>query len=59
MMYAIRINLSENDWIYVTEDNGGNCWDLTVKIFDDIKDAERFAEVFTIKGRESNVRVVE
>ena len=59
MKYAIKLMLSKDDWIYVTEDTGGNCWDLTVRTFDDIKDAERFAEVFTIEGRESNVRVVE
>lgn len=50
--------LAKDDWIYLTEDTGGNCWDLTVKTFDDIKEAERFAEVFTIEGKESNVRVV-
>ena len=58
MKYAIKAMLAKDDWIYLTEDTGGNCWDLTVKTFDDIKEAERFAEVFTIEGKESNVRVV-
>lgn len=26
--YAIKMMLSADDWIYITEDNGGNCWDL-------------------------------
>ena len=60
MMYAIRINLSENDWIYVTEDNGGNCWDLTPVLFDDIQNAERFAEIWRKKYKDNRyVKVVE
>jgi len=58
--YAVKINLAKDDWIYVTEDNGGNCWDLTPVLFTDIKDAERFAETWRIKYNDKRyVKVVE
>ena len=58
--YAVQIKLSEDDWIYVTEDTGGNCWDLTPETFTTILDAERFADAWRIKYKDSRyVRVVE
>ena len=60
MKYAVMIMLSADDWIYVTEDNGGNCWDLTPVLFDDIQEAERFAEIWRKKYKDNRyVKVVE
>jgi len=55
MKYAIKLELADDDWIYVTEDNSENCWDLTVKTFDNIKDAKQFASIWKSK----NTKVVE
>lgn len=59
MKYAVKIMLAVDDWIYITEDNGGNCWDLTPVLFSDIKEAERFADTWRLKGKGRNVEVVE
>lgn len=60
MKYAVKIQLAVDDWIYVTEDNGGNCWDLTPVLFDDIQKAERFAEIWRKKYKDNRyVKVVE
>lgn len=60
MKYAVKIQLAVDDWIYVTEDNGGNCWDLTPVLFDDIQEAERFAEKWRKKYKDNRyVKVVE
>lgn len=60
MKYAVKIQLAVDDWIYVTEDNGGNCWDLTPVLFDDIQKAERFAEKWRKKYKDNRyVKVVE
>ena len=60
MKYAVKIQLAVDDWIYVTEDNGGNCWDLTPVLFDDIQEAERFAEIWRKKYKDNRyVKVVE
>ena len=54
------IQLAVDDWIYVTEDNGGNCWDLTPVLFNDIQEAERFAEIWQKKYKDNRyVKVVE
>lgn len=59
MKYAIQIKLAEDDWIYVTKDTGGHCWDLQPELFDTLESAEKFADIWRIKGREDNVIVVE
>ena len=60
MKYAVKIQLAVDDWIYVTEDNGGNCWDLTPVLFDDIQKAERFANKWRKKYNDNRyVKVVE
>lgn len=60
MKYTVKIQLAVDDWIYVTEDNGGNCWDLTPVLFDDIQEAERFAEIWRKKYKDNRyVKVVE
>jgi hypothetical protein len=37
--WAILLELSADDHIYVTEDNGDNCWDLKVKVYDTVDEA--------------------
>ena len=60
MTYAVKILLAEDDWIFVTKDTGGNCWDLTPETFADIKDAERFAETWRKRYKDNRyVKVVE
>ena len=60
MTYAVKIRLAEDDWIFVTKDTGGNCWDLTPETFADIKDAERFAETWRKRYKDNRyVKVVE
>ena len=60
MKYAVKIMLSADDWIYITEDSGGNCWDLTPVLFSDIQEAERFAETWHHKYHGKRyVKVVE
>ena len=52
--------LSKDDWIFITKDTGGNCWDLTPETFNDRKDAERFAEIWRKKYKDNRyVKVVE
>ena len=51
--------LSADDWIFVTKDTGGNCWDLQPETFTDKKDAERFAELWRKKYKDNRyVKVV-
>lgn len=59
MKYAVKIMLAVDDWIYITEDTGGNCWDLQPVLFDSRKEAEKYADVWRIKDRRRTVKVVE
>lgn len=60
MKYAVKIMLSADDWIFVTEDTHGKCWDLTPVLFDDIQEAERFANIWRKKYNDNRyVKVVE
>jgi hypothetical protein len=58
--WAIMVCLDkvEDDWIFVTEDSKGNCWDLRPVLFDDINDALDFAKGWALPGKEENVQVV-
>ena len=40
--YAIKVMLSVDDWIYVTEDCKGNPWNLQPRLFKSREDAEKF-----------------
>jgi len=52
--------LTADDWIYVTKDTGGNCWDLVPETFNTRKKAEEFAKIWRKKrGTQSFVEVVE
>jgi hypothetical protein len=55
MKYAVKLELAEDDWIYITEDNSNNCWELIVKTFDNAKDAKQFASIW----KQKNTKVVE
>lgn len=61
--YAVKINLSVDDWIYVTKDSGmggGNCWDLEPVLFASENEAEDYAEIWRKKYNDKRyVRVVE
>lgn len=58
MKYALMMKLGEGDWIYVTEDKGGNCWDLHPVIYESKERAERAAAIWRNHGA-SNCKVVE
>jgi len=45
--YAIKVMLSADDWIYITEDNGGNCWDLVPLLFKTKKEAMEHAKIWS------------
>ena len=42
--YAIKVMLSVDDWIYVTEDCKGNPWNLRVRTFSSREAAKDWAE---------------
>ena len=54
----VCLSEEEDDWIFVTEDTKGKCWDLRPVLFDDINEALEFAKGWTIPGKEHNVKVV-
>jgi hypothetical protein len=57
--WAVMVCLDgKDDWIFVTEDSKGNCWDLHPVLFDDLTEALEYAKVFSIPGKEQNVQVV-
>ena len=58
-MYAIMVCLDgEDDWIFVTEDNGKCDWNIKPLVFKNIDDALVVADSFIIPGKEENVQVV-
>ena len=59
--YAIMvcINDDEDDWLFITKDNGKcDMFNLEPIVFDDINEAMSYANTFSIPGREENVMVV-
>jgi len=56
-MYAIMIRMGDDDWIYVTEQTD-NCWDLMPELYETFEQAEQAADVWRLKGKEMNVKVV-
>jgi len=55
----VCIDVEEDDWIFVTEDNGKcDMWDLRPVLFDDINEAMAYAGTFSLPGKEENVMVV-
>lgn len=59
MKYAIKVMLSIDDWIYVTEDHRFCDWNLKLKLFNTLNEAEAFADSWRQKGKEEFVKVVE
>ena len=45
-MYAIKVMLAKDDWIYITEDTDGHCWDLKPQLFKTKKEAENAAKIW-------------
>ena len=58
MKYAIKVRLSESDWIYVTNDTGECDFILSPVLFDSQHAAEEYAANWRIPGKEENVVVV-
>lgn len=55
----VCIDVEEDDWIFVTEDNGRcGMFDLRPVLFDDINEAMAFAGTWALPGKEENVMVV-
>lgn len=55
----VCIDEEEDDWIFVTEDNGKcDMFNLQPVLFEDINDALDFSSTWTIPGKEKNVQVV-
>ena len=53
------IDPEEDDWIFVTEDNGRcDMWDLRPVLFDEVHEALAYSEQWVIPGKEENVLVV-
>ena len=49
-----------DDWIYITKDTGGHCWDLVPETFDTENEAEQFADNWRkTSGDTRFVKVVE
>ena len=59
MKYAVKIMLAADDWIYITEDTHGKCWDLKPVLFEKREQAEDFAKSWRKRGKERYVKVVE
>lgn len=59
MKYAIKIEFDVDTYLYVTEDTGKCDFDLRVKLYNSLAEANKDAEIWRISGKEQNVRVVE
>jgi hypothetical protein len=57
--FAVKVMLAADDWIYVTEDTHGKCWDLQPVLFDTRTEAEKYAKSWTKKGGKRFVKVEE
>lgn len=55
--YAIMIQLSEDDWIYITEPDG-TMFEVRPVVYETFEQAEQAARVWSLKGKEHNVKVV-
>ena len=56
--YAIKLRALDGDFIWITEDTK-NCMDLRIQLFDTKADADKFADIWRIRGKEDMVEVVE
>ncbi len=56
--YAIKLYSLDGDFIWITEDTD-HCMDLRVQLFDTREDADKFADIWKVRGKEDMVKVVE
>ena len=55
----VCITGNEDDWMFVTKDNGKcDMFNLEPIVFDDINEAMAYANTFSLPGKEHNVMVV-
>jgi hypothetical protein len=57
--FAIEVMLADNDWIYVTEHNGGRYCDLQPVLFDTRTEAENYASTWKQPRKYTRVNVVD
>lgn len=57
-MYAVKVKLSNNDWLYVVEDNG-DTMDMKPVKYPTLKEARIAAKGWMLPGKENSVKVVE
>lgn len=57
--FAVKVMLSVDDWIYITEDTHGKCWDLKPVLFDTRAEAEEYAKTWRVRGKDDCVKVEE
>ena len=56
----VCIDVQEDDWIFITEDNGKcDMFNLQPVLFDDINEAIAYANTFTLPGKEDKVMVID
>jgi len=53
-MYAIKLELAPDEWIYITRSDSEHCWDLRPQTFKSKSEAEKAANVWRKK---CNVKV--
>jgi hypothetical protein len=56
MKYAIRVNLSNSEWLIVQE---GTADDMRPLLFDTYEQAESHAQLWRLEGKEHNVQVID
>ena len=55
----VCITGNEDDWLFVTKDNGKcGMFNMEPIVFDDINEALEYANSFELPGKEHNVKVV-
>lgn len=58
-MYAVKLNLGNDDWIYVTKDTGRCDFFLEPELFETYDEAEEFASMWKLAGADNNIEIVE
>ena len=56
----VCIDVEEDDWIFVTEDNGKcDMFNLQPVLFEAVEEAIAYANTFTLPGKEDKVMVID
>lgn len=58
-MYAIKVKLGDDDWIYVTKDTGRCDFNLEPELFDTYDEADQFVAAWKLSGAPAGVEIVE